>query len=163
MASILGIKTIKSTWVFQSDVDPTIAPTTAPIGSFGGAKDGSGLFYKYGITNTDWVGLIPYTGASNDVNLGTHSLIVANIKDSLDTLSIDIENRLGVDSTGSEAFRWGDGDVNIDNNLIADGGFIRGSSYHSADDSAGVSTTITTASLVGKTITVKNGLITDFS
>lgn len=37
---------------------------------------------------------------------------------------------------------------------------IRGTSFSSGDGSLGISTTITTASLVGKTITVKDGLIT---
>lgn len=35
--------------------------------------------------------------------------------------------------------------------------------YNAVDGSPGISTTVTTASLVGKTITVKNGLITGFS
>lgn len=42
-------------------------------------------------------------------------------------------------------------------------GEIRGTGYRSSDNSAGISTTITTASLVGKTITIKNGLITGFA
>jgi len=35
--------------------------------------------------------------------------------------------------------------------------------FKSGDGSSGISTTITTASLVGKTITVKDGIIVDFS
>ena len=35
--------------------------------------------------------------------------------------------------------------------------------YNAVDGSAGISTTITTAGLVGKTITVKDGLITGFA
>lgn len=35
--------------------------------------------------------------------------------------------------------------------------------FQSSDGSAGINTTVTTASLIGKTITIKNGLITDFS
>lgn len=37
------------------------------------------------------------------------------------------------------------------------------SGYIASDDSVGISTTITTASLVGKTITVKDGLIVGFA
>ncbi len=40
---------------------------------------------------------------------------------------------------------------------------IQGTGYQSSDGSAGLSTTITTTSLTGKTITVKNGLITGFA
>ncbi len=40
---------------------------------------------------------------------------------------------------------------------------IRASTYKSSDDSTGATTSITTANLVGKTITVKNGLITAFA
>ncbi len=43
------------------------------------------------------------------------------------------------------------------------GGDIRGTNYRSSDASLGISTTITSASLVGKTITIKNGLITGFA
>ena len=42
-------------------------------------------------------------------------------------------------------------------------GDIKGGGYKSSDDSAGITTTITTASLVGKTITIKNGLIIGFA
>lgn len=35
--------------------------------------------------------------------------------------------------------------------------------YNAVDGSAGISTTITTGSLVGKTVTIKNGLITGFA
>lgn len=46
---------------------------------------------------------------------------------------------------------------------ITNGLRIRGTSFSSSDGSPGISTTITTASLVGKTITVKDGLITGFA
>lgn len=42
-------------------------------------------------------------------------------------------------------------------------GVLQAENYHSSDNSAGINTTITTASLSGKTITVKNGLITGFA
>ena len=42
------------------------------------------------------------------------------------------------------------------------GGAMLGT-YSSSDGSAGITTTVTTGSLVGKTITIKDGLITDFS
>jgi len=42
-------------------------------------------------------------------------------------------------------------------------GTIHATGYQSSDSSAGISTTVTTASLVGKTITIKNGLITAFA
>lgn len=42
-------------------------------------------------------------------------------------------------------------------------GNIKASGYKSSDGSAGINGTITTASLVGKTVTIKNGLITNIS
>lgn len=39
---------------------------------------------------------------------------------------------------------------------------VKSAVYNAADGSPGISTTITTGSLAGKTITVKNGLITSF-
>ena len=42
-------------------------------------------------------------------------------------------------------------------------GTIHATGYQSADSSAGISTTVTTSSLAGKTITIKNGLITAFA
>ena len=42
-------------------------------------------------------------------------------------------------------------------------GDVHGTGFRSSDGSAGISTTITSASLVGKTITIKNGLITSFA
>jgi hypothetical protein len=43
------------------------------------------------------------------------------------------------------------------------GGIIQAEGYKSSDGSAGYTGTVTTASLVGKTITIKNGLITGFA
>lgn len=40
---------------------------------------------------------------------------------------------------------------------------LTSANYKAADGSTGISTTITTSTLVGKTITVKNGLITGFA
>lgn len=59
-------------------------------------------------------------------------------------------DRVGI-GTASPAYKF---DVNGD---------VRATGYRSSDASSGISTTITTGSLVGKTITVKNGLITSFA
>lgn len=40
---------------------------------------------------------------------------------------------------------------------------VKGASYLAADNSPGITTSITTATLVGKTVTIKNGLITAFA
>ena len=40
---------------------------------------------------------------------------------------------------------------------------LQSTKYNSSDGSVGISTTVTTASLVGKTITIKDGLIVGFS
>ena len=46
---------------------------------------------------------------------------------------------------------------------VSSSGVVQGAGYKSSDGSAGITTTVTTASLVGKTITIKNGIITSFS
>ena len=68
-----------------------------------------------------------------------------------------------IDATTFVPYNGATADVDLGTkNLTAS--TIKGSTgYKSSDNSDGITTTVTTASLVGKTITVKNGLITDFS
>lgn len=59
MANILNLITIGDVWAISSDIDPSLSGgVDAPIGSFGGAIDGSGTFYKSGALLTDWDKLI---------------------------------------------------------------------------------------------------------
>lgn len=53
--------------------------------------------------------------------------------------------------------------VGTDNRVTAEGKIRTLSGYQSVDESDGISTTITTSGLVGKTITIKNGIITGFA
>lgn len=69
----------------------------------------------------DLTSVVPYTGASLDLNMGTHKVLAANVK------------------------------------ATTAGGYL------SSDGSAGYTGTVTTALLVGKTITFKDGLVTGFA
>jgi len=58
MATKLGQITINNLLVISTDVSPMDGiGVSAPIGSFGSAINGSGIFYKSGATNTDWINL----------------------------------------------------------------------------------------------------------
>ena len=53
MANKLGILTIGNVLVISSDTDPSkTGGLDAPAGSFGSAIDGSGMFYKSGVTSS---------------------------------------------------------------------------------------------------------------
>lgn len=56
MATVKGIQTVNGIYVMNILSDPSAGGgTVAPIGSFGGVNDGSGLWYKAGVGNADWV------------------------------------------------------------------------------------------------------------
>jgi len=64
MANILGTQTLDSLLILATDVNPsTVGGTVAPIGSFGSAVDGSGLFTKIGALDTDWTKVLVATAA----------------------------------------------------------------------------------------------------
>jgi hypothetical protein len=80
-------------------------------------------------TNTgdqDLSGLVPYSGATGNVNLGAHGLTTTG----LSSTTVKCTNAAG---------------------------------FISSDNSAGITTTVTTASLVGKTMTFKDGLLVGFA
>lgn len=55
MANILGVQTVNGIWIVNTDTNPTLTGgVDAPIGSFCIAEDGSGFFYKFGASNTNW-------------------------------------------------------------------------------------------------------------
>jgi|ERR1700741_268713 len=59
MATILGRITVNNLLIISTDVSPMDGiGAPAPIGSFGSASDGSGIFYKSGALNTDWINLM---------------------------------------------------------------------------------------------------------
>lgn len=59
MATKLGQITINNLLVISTDVSPMDEiGVSAPIGSFGSSSDGSGIFYKSGVSNTDWINLM---------------------------------------------------------------------------------------------------------
>jgi len=71
MSVILDIITNGDVWIVTLDVNPvTSGGVDAPIGSYGTAIDGSGIFTKIGVGDTDYIsGINPYGG------LKTYSLI----------------------------------------------------------------------------------------
>jgi len=58
MAMILGRKLFNGVVALETDTNPTTAGgTTAPVGSYAAAADGSGLFIKTGAGDSDWAAL----------------------------------------------------------------------------------------------------------
>ncbi len=55
MAIILGIQTVDNLQVISTNTDPRMGGVNAPIGSIALASDGSGIFNKVGILDTDWI------------------------------------------------------------------------------------------------------------
>lgn len=118
----------------------------------------------------DWFG--GTNGAVFGLQLGNsmsswsyNSTLVANLNgigvNATPLYAIDVYDvsSTGYDIGNSTTALW-----KIDNagNIVATS-FKPTSNYESIDGSTGYTGTVTTASLVGKTITIKNGLITDFS
>lgn len=62
MATINGVQTIQDIWAVSLSGDPSTAGGTAsPIGTFGGASDGSGIWYKSTSLDTGWVAVATLT------------------------------------------------------------------------------------------------------
>lgn len=87
---INGIQTINSLNVLSVDANPSAGlGTSSSVGSIALAEDGSGLYYKSGILNTNWSLLlttssasstyVPYTGATANLDLGAFSLTTPNL------------------------------------------------------------------------------------
>lgn len=93
-------------------------------------------------------GLTSQLTGANVITIGTYSAFYMPALGS--PTNVTITNRYGIyiaDATASNYFA----------------GTVQAGGYKSSDASAGITTTITTATLVGKTITIKNGLITGFA
>lgn len=78
MAAILGVQTIDSAFIFLTNVHPGLGyGTVAPIGSFGAAANGGGVFYKFGPLNTNYSRLITLDEGfvNNGNSFGTDAVI----------------------------------------------------------------------------------------
>lgn len=80
MANILGVQTVDGIYILNVDTDPSTGlGTSAPLGSFAIASDGSGFFYKSGVLNTNWsasvlaplFGVVRYVYLVNDASDAT--------------------------------------------------------------------------------------------
>jgi len=107
MANILGVQTLNDVWIVNTDTNPTLTGgVEAPKGSICLASDGSGVFYKNSITNTDWssVSGLLITGevqldfgnesnkSSSTINIGINPLVSLLTSANIKTISfINIE------------------------------------------------------------------------
>ncbi len=82
MASILYRRTVGDVWLIETDVSP-VSGLSAPVGSIATAKNGDGIFCKFGSLSTDWVSTLNtvysvngYTGSvvltTSDISEGTN-------------------------------------------------------------------------------------------
>lgn len=128
-----------------NDITGTLLPAN---GGTGITSLGTGVATALGV-NTGTAGSFVVNGGA----LGTPSS--GTVTNLTGTASISINGTVGATTPNTGTFTTLTGSTSI-RALAANG-------YLSSDNSAGISTTVTTASLVGKTITFKDGLITAFA
>jgi hypothetical protein len=154
------------------------------IGVTGGVNRDIGAINFYGQNDTtdNYIGIFSYYDRNNypqftfrsvyDVNVGQGFLefIAYQVNSGLRVLETgavittsfgSTRNTLD-DGDGGASFAGGNVGIDSSGNLTASGS-IKGGGFNSSDGSAGITGTFTTASLVGKTVTFKNGLITGFA
>lgn len=170
-----GTGTMSNIWGLFGEGQLTNTGTVSEhVGLYGYASDyGAATITKsYGLrslggftgTTSDFYSI--YAGAAFQIN-GSGATVTRNYGLYIEDQFIGTTN-YGIYLAGTGTANqliWG-GDTNLYRNganaLRTDDTFQSGG-YISSDGSAGINTTITTASLVGKTITVKNGIITGFA
>jgi hypothetical protein len=102
VANILGIQTVYNLLIINTDTDPTIGSgVSAPIGSIVIASDGSGIFNKIGVLNTDW-------------GLNTKNIKVLSIKSSINNTVFEVDNYVLVDAMGDQSIEFGTYKILID-------------------------------------------------
>jgi hypothetical protein len=100
MANILGTQTVNGIWIVNTDTNPTLTGgIDAPIGSWGLAEDGSGFFYKFGASNTDW-----QQGTSTSDISGANVLLVR--KNPTVGQYATIEDAINAITSPSDTNRW---------------------------------------------------------
>jgi len=150
--------------IVQNPSDSTEAGTILRVvESMGGGVNDKGSYIIYWGSN--WAGtgaqlnsslvLIAAGGAVNGLVLAAAAssapikFFTSGLGESNERMRIDGSGNVGIGMTPVKTL-----DVN---------GSIKGTNYYSGDGTQGIDTTITTANLVGKTITVKDGLIVGFA
>ena len=115
--------------------------------------------------NTQWLSLT-HNQTNGVINTGLGNLTFGQ------TLTSDTDS---TDDLGTSSIYWANAYVDkvfLNSTATLDGvtagkvnvtGIIEADGYNSADSSAGISGTLTTADLVGKTLTFKNGIITGYA
>ena len=96
MATILAIRTLGTSNLYEVDTNPSVSGINAPVGSFCLATDGSGFFYKAGIGNTEWE-QAAYTSAISGqnilyVNKNPQTGEFASIKAAVDSITSESNN-----------------------------------------------------------------------
>jgi hypothetical protein len=116
-----------------------------------------------------WIG--PGSNGGDFSVFQRNTLINYGVQVAYGQMEFGLSGRQGIDGnamavidpdTGIAIFDNGAVKTDGSGNLTASGS-IKGGGFNSSDGSAGITGTFTTASLVGKTVTFKNGLITGFA
>jgi hypothetical protein len=136
MAILQGVTPINSLFVAATDIDPTPG-TATPIGSLVLARDGSGVFYKFGALATDYsklatlvAGVVPVAqgGTGTSTTFTTGSVIFAGAagvysQDNANFFWDDANNRLGIGTTAPNHLLHVGSNAGVANRSIA---FISG-------------------------------------
>lgn len=109
MANIIGVQTLNKVNILLIDTDPSLGGgVAAPIGSFGSAEDGSGLFFKQGALDTEWYKLVQSnSSAINNILVVVKNPVqgqYATIEDALAAITTNSPTNPFVISVGAGVF-----------------------------------------------------------
>lgn len=119
MANKLGQITINNLLVISTDVSPMDGiGVSAPIGSFGSAADGSGIFYKSGALNTDWINLMSILPSVVQKNsLYTPNIFDFTVECTANSFVITLPSAIGIKGKIYNLLNIGSGVITIDTSL----------------------------------------------
>jgi hypothetical protein len=125
MANNLGRITIDKILVIKTDVSPMDGiGLQAPIGSFGSAIDGSGMFYKSGALNTDWVNLSSIFPSLVQKNANyAVTIFDITIECTANSFTITLLSAVGIKGKIFNINNSGNGRITV---IVAGGGLING-------------------------------------
>jgi hypothetical protein len=125
MAINLGRITIDKILVVKTDVSPMDGiGLEAPIGSFGSAIDGSGMFYKSGALNTDWVNLSSIFPSLVQKNANyTVTIFDITVECTANSFTVTLLSAVGIKGKIFNINNSGNGRITI---IVAGGGLING-------------------------------------
>lgn len=128
MANKLGQITVNNLLVISTDVSPMDGiGVSAPIGSFGSASNGSGIFYKSGVLNTDWINLASVLPSLVQKTANYNPTIFDfTIQCTTNSFTITVPSAIGINGKIFNINNSGNGLITV---VVVGGGLINGKSF----------------------------------